>query len=204
MSNIWDCFITFYGIPWGYSPEIFSLFERYSRQQSWEGEKHRPKDLTFVLRPPFFPTYLIFVISLTLAGFFNPNILHPNPTQKNIQQLQQIAPISVEYAVFWVQSGRFYTGQNFFYTGTACIACYKYEVCSPITHLLPLCRLPHSIISTPSHYNLLPLLWCSGPFPSSCIVSPLTSSIVKDRYCNPGAMACFLNPLPPSCFLGRI
>ena len=57
-------------------------------------------------------------------------------------------------------------------------------------------RLPHSIESTPSHYNLLPhalmqlpllpLLHCI--FPHLCIV--------KDRYCNPRAMACFLNPTP--------
>ena len=59
-------------------------------------------------------SYLIFVISFTLAGFLNPNILHPKIT-KNTQKLQQIAPKSVKYAVFFrVQSGKFYTGQNFF------------------------------------------------------------------------------------------
>ena len=57
--------------------------------------------------------YLILVISFTLAGFLNPNILHPKIT-KNTQKLQQIAPKSVKYAVFCVQSGKFYTGQNFF------------------------------------------------------------------------------------------
>ena len=34
--------------------------------------------------------YLIFVISFTLAGFLNPNILHQTIT-KNIKILQQIA-----------------------------------------------------------------------------------------------------------------
>ena len=33
---------------------------------------------------------------------------------KNTQKLQQIAPKSVKYAVVSVQSGTFYTGQNFF------------------------------------------------------------------------------------------
>ena len=59
-----------------------------------------------------FGPYLIFVISFTLAGFLNPNILHPKIT-KNTQKLQQIAPKSVKYAVFRVKSGKFYTGQNF-------------------------------------------------------------------------------------------
>ena len=39
--------------------------------------------------------YLIFFISFTLAGFFNPNILRPKITNH-------------------VQSGKFYTRQNFF------------------------------------------------------------------------------------------
>ena len=58
-------------------------------------------------------SYLIFVISFTLAGFLNTNILHPKIT-KNNQKLQQIAPKSVKYAVFSVQSGNFYTRQNLF------------------------------------------------------------------------------------------
>ena len=57
--------------------------------------------------------YLIFVISFTLAGFLNPNILHPKIT-KNTQKLHEIAPKSVTYAVFRFESGNFYTGQNFF------------------------------------------------------------------------------------------
>ena len=57
--------------------------------------------------------YLIIVISLTLAGFFNPNILHPKIT-KNTHKLHEIAPKSVTYAVFRFESGNFYTGQNFF------------------------------------------------------------------------------------------
>ena len=43
--------------------------------------------------------YLIFVISFTPAIFFNPIILHPKIT-KNTQNLQQIAPKSVKYALF--------------------------------------------------------------------------------------------------------
>ena len=57
--------------------------------------------------------YLILVISFTLAGFLNPNNLHPKIT-KNTQKLQQIAPKSVKYEVFRVQSGKFYTRRNFF------------------------------------------------------------------------------------------
>ena len=57
--------------------------------------------------------YLIFVISFTQAGFLNPKFLHPKTTQ-NTQKLQQIPPKSVKYAVLRVQSGKFYTGQNFF------------------------------------------------------------------------------------------
>ena len=52
--------------------------------------------------------YLILVISFTPAGFLNPYILHPEIT-KNTQKLQQIAPKSVKYVVFRVQSGNFYT-----------------------------------------------------------------------------------------------
>ena len=55
--------------------------------------------------------YLIFVISFTQAGILNTNILHPKIT-KNTQKLQEKAPKSVCYAVFCVQSGKFYTGQN--------------------------------------------------------------------------------------------
>ena len=51
--------------------------------------------------------YLIFVISFTMAGFLNPNILHPKIT-KITQKLHQIAPKSVKYAVFRIQSGKFY------------------------------------------------------------------------------------------------
>ena len=57
--------------------------------------------------------YLILVISFTLAGFLNHNILHPKIT-KNTQKLHEIAPKSVTYAVFRFESGNFYTGQNFF------------------------------------------------------------------------------------------
>ena len=39
--------------------------------------------------------YLLFVISFTQAGFFDPNILHPKIMQ-NTQKLQQIAPKSVK------------------------------------------------------------------------------------------------------------
>ena len=56
-----------------------------------------------------FGPYLIFVISFTLAGFLNPNILHPKIT-KNTQKLQQIAPKSAKNAFFYVQSGKFHTG----------------------------------------------------------------------------------------------
>ena len=58
-------------------------------------------------------TYLIFVISFTQAGFFNPKFLHPK-TMQNTRKLQQIPPKSVKYAVLCVQSGKFYTGQIFF------------------------------------------------------------------------------------------
>ena len=58
-------------------------------------------------------TYLIFVISFTQAGFLNPKFLHPKTTQ-NTQKLQQIPQKSVQHAVLRVQSGKFYTGQNFF------------------------------------------------------------------------------------------
>ena len=57
--------------------------------------------------------YLIFVISFTQAGFFNPKFLHPK-TMQNTQKLQHIPPKSVKYAVLCVQSGKFYTGQIFF------------------------------------------------------------------------------------------
>ena len=57
--------------------------------------------------------YLIFVISFTQAGFFNPKFLHPK-TMQNTRKLQQIPPKSVKYAVLCVQSGKFYTGQIFF------------------------------------------------------------------------------------------
>ena len=57
--------------------------------------------------------YLILFISFTLAGFLNPIILHPDIT-KNTQKLLQIAPKSVKYAFFCVQSGKFCTGQNLF------------------------------------------------------------------------------------------
>ena len=76
-------------------------------------------------------TYLIFVISFTQAGFLNPKFLHPK-TMQNTWKLQQIPPKSVKYAVLCVQSGKFYTGQIFFYTGTARGARDKYEVCSSI------------------------------------------------------------------------
>ena len=62
--------------------------------------------------------YLIFVISFTLAGFLNLNILHPKIT-KNTQKLQQIAPKSVKYAVYWVQSGKIYNGQIFSYASSS-------------------------------------------------------------------------------------
>ena len=56
--------------------------------------------------------YLIFVISFTLARFLNPDILHPKITKKNHNK--KIAPKSVKYAVFRVQSGKKLTGQMFF------------------------------------------------------------------------------------------
>ena len=59
------------------------------------------------------PPVLILVISFTQAGFLNPNNLQTKIT-KNTQKLQQIAPKSVHYEVFRVQSGKFYTRQNFF------------------------------------------------------------------------------------------
>ena len=49
---------------------------------------------------------------------------------KNTSKLQKIAPKSVKYAFFCVQSGKFYTRQILFFTGTACGACDKYEVCA--------------------------------------------------------------------------
>ena len=58
-------------------------------------------------------TYLIFVISFTQAGFLNSKVLHPKTTQ-NTHKLQQIPQKDVKYAVICVQSGKFYTGQNFF------------------------------------------------------------------------------------------
>ena len=57
--------------------------------------------------------YLIFVISFTQAGFLNSKVLHPKTTQ-NTHKLQQIPQKDVKYAVICVQSGKFYTGQNFF------------------------------------------------------------------------------------------
>ena len=56
-------------------------------------------------------TYLILVISFTLAGFWNLNILHPKIT-KITQKLQQISPKSVKYAFFL--SGKIYIRQNVF------------------------------------------------------------------------------------------
>ena len=58
-------------------------------------------------------TYLIFVISFTQAGFLNSKVLHPKTTQ-NTHKLQQIPQKDVKYAVICVQSGKFYTGENFF------------------------------------------------------------------------------------------
>ena len=57
-------------------------------------------------------SYLIFVISFTLVEFLNPNILHPKFAE-NPRKLQQIAPKSVKYAFFCVQSGIFYKNQHF-------------------------------------------------------------------------------------------
>ena len=57
--------------------------------------------------------YLIFVISFTQAGFLNYKVLHPKTTQ-NTHKLQQIPQKDVKYAVICVQSGKIYTGQNFF------------------------------------------------------------------------------------------
>ena len=57
--------------------------------------------------------YLIFVISFTQAGFLNSKVLHPKTTQ-NTHKLQQIPQKDVKYAVICVQSGKIYTGQNFF------------------------------------------------------------------------------------------
>lgn len=57
--------------------------------------------------------YLIFVIYFTQAGFLNFKVLHPKTTQ-NTHRLQQIPQKDVKYAVICVQSGKFYTGQNFF------------------------------------------------------------------------------------------
>ena len=71
--------------------------------------------------------YLILVISFTLAGFLNPNILHPKIT-KNTQKLQQIVPKSVKYAFFLRSILKILHRTDFFYTGTACGACTKYEV----------------------------------------------------------------------------
>ena len=71
--------------------------------------------------------YLIFVISFTLAGFLNPNILHPKIT-KNTQKLQQIVPKSVKYAFFLRSILKILHRTDFFYTGTACGACDNYEV----------------------------------------------------------------------------
>ena len=68
---------------------------------------------TLVYRTLSQAPYLILVISFTLAGFLNPNILHPKITKKT-QKLHEIAPKSVTYAVFRFESGNFYTGQNFF------------------------------------------------------------------------------------------
>ena len=45
--------------------------------------------------------YLIFVISFTPAGFWNPNILYPKIT-KNTQNAQQTAQKSATYAVLRV------------------------------------------------------------------------------------------------------
>ena len=58
-------------------------------------------------------SYLIFVIYFTLAGFFNPDILNPKIT-KNTQKLQQIAPTTLKYGVFRVQSGIFLHQTDFF------------------------------------------------------------------------------------------
>ena len=58
-------------------------------------------------------SYLIFVISFTQAGFLNSKVLHPKTTQ-NTHKLQQIPQKDVKYAVICVQSGKFYTGENFF------------------------------------------------------------------------------------------
>jgi len=72
---------------------------RFQLSNAHSGDKYQP--------------YLIFVISFTQAGFLNPKFLHPKTTQ-NTQKLQQIPQKSVQYAVLRVQSGKFYTGQNFF------------------------------------------------------------------------------------------
>jgi len=58
-------------------------------------------------------SYLKFVISFTQAGFFNSKVLHPK-TMQNTHKLQQIPQKDVKYALICVQSGKFYTGQNFF------------------------------------------------------------------------------------------
>ena len=63
--------------------------------------------------PGLICAYLIFVISFTQAGFLNSKVLHPKTTQ-NTHKLQQIPQKDVKYAVICVQSGKFYTGENFF------------------------------------------------------------------------------------------
>ena len=65
-------------------------------------------------------TYLIFVISFTQAIFFNPNILHPKITT-NFPKICKICSFSRS---IWTILHR----TEFFYTGTACGACDKYEV----------------------------------------------------------------------------
>ena len=141
-------------------------FQKFE-EQSFRRKKFRMKILVRLLWKTD-NTYLIFVISFTQAGFFNPKFLHPK-TMQNTQKLQQIPPKSVKYAVLCVQSGKFYTGQNFFTRALPVVPAtnmrYAYsplqDVCSHSQYLL-IGRC--TSFSTTLHYIYVWIFFSSKPF----------------------------------------
>ena len=71
--------------------------------------------------------HLIFVISFTLAGFFNPNIFYTQKLQKH-PQITTNSPQKCKRCIVLRSILKILHKTEFFHTGTACGACNKYEV----------------------------------------------------------------------------
>ena len=101
-------------------------------------------------------TYLIFVISFTQAGFLNSKVLHPKTTQ-NTHKLQQIPQKDVKYAVICVQSGKIYTGQNFFTRAPPVVPVtnMRYDIDFLITIMIIIIELTIIVPNAPSFLSAL-------------------------------------------------